>query len=84
MFLSANINQDPLEKFFGRIRQWGRSHKNPTIAEALKSEQTLRVIDTIWIDDITGHCRGRRKRKFAQAEDVCTTSYKRRKRRPSA
>ena len=84
VFLSANVNQDPLEKFFGRIRQRGRSHQNPTVAEALKSEQALRVIDTIWIDDITGNCRGRRKRKFAEAEDVCVQLPKRRKRRPSA
>ena len=62
LFLSANINRDPLEKFFGRIRQRGQSHQNPTVAEVLESEQTLRLIDTIWIDDITGNCRGRRKR----------------------
>ena len=84
LFLSATINQDPLEKFFGRIRQQGRCHQNPTVAEAIKSTQTLRVIDSIWIDDITGNCRGRRKRKFAEAEDVCVQLPKRRRRRPSA
>ena len=82
VFLSDRVNQDPLEKHFGRLRQQGRANQNPTVAEALKSTQTLRVIDSVWIDDITGNCRGRRKRKFAEAEDSQPLP-KRRRRRPS-
>lgn len=80
VFLSDRINQDPLEKFFGRLRQRGRTHQNPTVAEALKNVQTLRVVDTVWVDDLTGsNCRGRkRKRKFLEAED-CTELPKRRR-----
>ena len=54
--------------------------KNPTVAEALKNVQTLRVVDTVWVDDLTGsNCRGRkRKRKFLEAED-CTKLPKRRR-----
>lgn len=83
LFLSGHINQDPVEKHFGRLRQQGRANQNPTVAEALKSTQTLRVIDSVWIDDITGNCRGRRKKKkFAEAEDSQPLP-KRRRRRPS-
>ena len=87
LFLSDRINQDPLEKFFGRLRQQGRAHQNPTVAEALKSVQTLRVIDSVWVDDVTGsNCRGRRrKRKFLEAEDCLHKPLpkRRRKRHPS-
>ena len=72
-----------LEKHFGCLHQQGRANQNPTAAEALKSMQTLRVIDSVWIDDITGNCRGRRKkRKFAEAEDSQPLP-KRQHRRPS-
>ena len=33
--------------FFGRLRQHGRANQNPTVAEALKSTQTLRVVDSV-------------------------------------
>lgn len=59
-FLSARINQDPIEKFFGMQRQAGRAHQNPTAAEFLKNTETFRTISAIWIDDIVGNCRGRR------------------------
>ena len=82
LFLSDRINQDTLEKHFGQLSQQGRASQNPTVAEALKSTQTLRVIDSVWIDDITGNCRGRRKkRKFAEAEDG--QPLPKRQRRPS-
>ena len=63
MICSAALNQDPLEKHFGRLRQKGATNDNPTVAETIKSTQTLRVVDGIWVDDITGNCRGR-KAKF--------------------
>ena len=78
VFLSGHINQDPLEKFFGRLRQQGRTNQNPVVAESLKSVQTLRVIDSIWIDDISGNCRGR-KRKFNENSDTCTLQKRARK-----
>ena len=60
-FLSDKINQDPLETFFGLIRQHGRVNNNPTIYETMKSTQTLRVIRSIAIDDVIGNCRGRKR-----------------------
>lgn len=59
-FLSARINQDPIEKFFGMQRQAGRAHQNPTAAEFLKNTETFRVISSIWVDDNVGNCRGRK------------------------
>ena len=58
MFLSAKLNLDPLENFFGRVRQFGRVNENPTVAEMLKSTQALRVINDIHLDDVIGNCRG--------------------------
>ena len=69
-----------MKDFFGRLRQHGRANQNPTVAEALKSTQTLRVVDSVWVDDLTGsNCRGRkRKNKFLETED-CKPLPKRRK-----
>ena len=82
--LSAKPNQDPLEKFFGRVRQFGRVNENPAVSEMLKSTQALKVIDNIHLDDIIGNCRGQ-KRKGIEIEDVdCKPLPKRlRRRRPS-
>ena len=56
--LSAHLNQDPLEKFFGRVRQFGRVNDNPTVSEIVKSTQALRVINGIHLGDIIGNCCG--------------------------
>ena len=61
-FLSDKLNQDPLENFFGCVRQRGGVNTNPTIVEAMKSTQTLRVINSIKIDGVLrGNCRGRKR-----------------------
>ena len=70
-FLSDKLNQDPLENFFGCIRQNGRVNSNPTINEAMKSTQTLRVINSVRMDkSIKGNCRGRRKRFSSDKIDL--------------
>ena len=53
-FLSEKMSQDLLEKFFGCQRQKGRANENPTASEFLKNSQSLRVIDSICIQHITG------------------------------
>ena len=63
-FLSEKLSQDPLEKFFGRQRQRGRTNENPTVAEFLKNTQSLRVVDSIWIEDIVGNCRGSKRKAY--------------------
>ena len=58
-FLSNNICQDPLECFFGRQRQRGGTHDNPTVADFLNNTQALRVVDSFCHDPIVrGNCRG--------------------------
>lgn len=77
-FLSVKLNQDPLEKHFGLLRQRGSTNENPTVYEALKSTQALRVINGISVDDITGNCRGQRKR-FLQPENINSPLPKRKR-----
>ena len=68
-FLSEKLSQDPLEKFFGVQRQRGKSNENPTVSQFLKNTQGIRVINSIWLKDITGNCRGC-KRKGYDLESV--------------
>ena len=79
--LSGKLNQDPIEKFFGCIRQSGRVNDNPTVAEALKSTQTLRVVNAIRFSAITGNCRGTGKRKAVELEDIDKKLPKRKRRK---
>ena len=81
VFLSVKLNQDPLEKFFGCIRQHGRVNDNPTVLQAMKSTQTLRVINSIRFATITGNCRGSNKRKEVEIEDVDVQLPKKKRRR---
>ena len=64
-FLSEKLSQDPLEKFFGCQRQQGSTNENLTVAEFLKNTQSMRVINSIWIKDLTGNCRGCQQKAYA-------------------
>ena len=64
VFLSEKLNQDPLEKFFGCQRQRGRVNENPTAAEFVKNTQSLRVINSICVNNITGNCRGTKHKSY--------------------
>ena len=59
-FFSSRINQDILEKYFGMHRQSGKSHENPTVSEFVKNTENFRIMSAIWVDTITGNCRGRK------------------------
>ena len=63
VFLSVKLNQDPLEKFFGCIRQHGRVNDNPTVLQAMTATQTLRVANSLRFATITGNCRGASKKE---------------------
>ena len=63
-FLSEKLSQDPLEKFFGCQRQRGATNENPTVAEFLKNTQSMRVINSIWVKDLTGNCRGCKRKAY--------------------
>ena len=68
VFLSVKLNQDPLEKFFGCIRQHGRVNDNPTVLQAMTATQTLRVANS----PITGNCRGAsKKERVDDNDDTC-------------
>lgn len=83
-FLSVKLNQDPLEKFFGCIRQHGRVNDNPTVLQAMQSTQTLRVVNSLRFAAITGNCRGtKKKRKEVELEDVDAELSKRKHKRKS-
>ena len=72
VFLSVKLNQDPLEKFFGCIRQHGRVNDNPTVLQAMTASQTLRVANSLRFATITGNCRGAsKKERVDDNDDTC-------------
>ena len=58
VFLSERLSQDPLEKFFGCIRQRGKSHENPNMQQFCKGSQALRIINGTCGFVSKGNCRG--------------------------
>ena len=63
-FLNEKLSQDPLEKFFSVQRQQGQSNEKPTVSWFLKNTQGLKVINSIWLKDITGNCRGCKRKSY--------------------
>ena len=63
-FLTEKLSQDPLEKHFGCQRQMGRTNDNPKVHEFLSNTQSLRIIDSININEITGNCRGTKRKTY--------------------
>ena len=57
-FLSERIQQDPLEKYFGRQRKRGRVNENPTAAQFLKNDQALRIINSMNLDVVSVNTHG--------------------------
>ena len=74
-----------LEKFFGSQRQKGRANKNPRASEFLNNSQSLRVIDSICIQHITGqgNCRGTKRKNYDLENPYFEMPLKKRKRRHS-
>ena len=66
--LTEKLSQDALEKFFSIQRQMGKTN-NPKVHVFLSNSQTLRIIDSINVAEITGSCRGT-KRKCYDLESV--------------
>ena len=56
-FLSEELCQDPLEKFFGCQRQRGRVNENPNCQDFCKNTQALRVVNS-FVGPVKGNCRG--------------------------
>lgn len=78
--MTAKLNQDPLEKFFGQQRQRGAANENPSVKEFLQNTQALRVIGTV-CGNIRGNVRGadKRGRKYKDEDIDVTPLRKRRK-----
>ena len=64
MFLSEKLSQDSIENYFGILRQIGRANENPTISQVLKTSQNVRVVNSIWVNKITGNCRGCKRKSY--------------------
>lgn len=80
-FLTEKLSQDPLEKFFGCQRQMGRTNDNPKVHEFLSNTQSLRVIDSININKITGNCRGSKRKSYDMESIDLDKPLKKRRRR---
>ena len=79
-FLSEQLSQDPLERFFGTQRQRGRAHENPNVQEFHKNTQALRVIDLFCTDPVKGNC-CKRKISYASQIDLDKENFPRPKRK---
>ena len=55
--LTRRLNQDPLENFFGTIRQQGRNSDNPTPLQFTRAFRTL-FFDNILVPSASGNCMG--------------------------
>ena len=77
-FLSERISQDPLEKFFGRHRQRGGVNENPNVAQFLKGNQALKVINSIDLDIMKGNTRGTNRSSLPGKENFVPLPKRRR------
>ena len=82
-FLTEKLSQDPLEKFFGCQRQQGRTNDNPKVFEFIKNTQSLRVVDSINIHEVTGNCRGTKRKCYDLEAIDLNKPLKKRKRHAS-
>ena len=57
-FLSQNLCQDPVEKFFGCQRQRGDTSDNPNVQEFYNNTGALWVVNSFCRGPATGNCRG--------------------------
>ncbi len=78
-FLSRNICQDPLEKFFGCQRQMGGTHNNPTVKEFQNNTQALRVVNSFCREVVKGNCRGNKRKEHNDLDKESTPLPKRSK-----
>ena len=70
--LSGHINQDPLERFFGCVRQKGHGSDNPNVDEFCNTTQTIRVANSVCasLHVKHGNCRGQKCNRNALEEEI--------------
>ena len=77
-FLSRKLSQDPLEQFFGCVRQQGGVHENPNVIEFMKNTQVLRVVNTCK-KIARGNCRTDTSENDTRQENISLPRRKKRK-----
>lgn len=79
-FLTAKLNQDPLEKFFGLQRQRGAVNDNPNAKEFMKNTQALRVINSV-CGNVRGNVRGADRIRKYRDDEIDLRPLRKRKRK---
>jgi len=71
-FLSGKLSQDPLEKFFGCVRQSRGSNDNPNADEFVNIAQTLRVANSVCagVHIKRGNCHGQKHKRIALEKEI--------------
>ena len=71
VFLSGKLSLDPLERYFGCVRQSNGSHDNPNAAEFCKITQSLRVANSVCASAHIrhGNCRGHKRQSTDDLAD---------------
>ena len=82
--MTEKLSQDPLEKFFGCQRQQGNTNDNPKVHEFLTNTQSLRVIDSINVHQISGNYRGTKRKHYDLETFDLSRPLQRRKRHRSS
>lgn len=78
--LTAKLNQDPLEKFFGLQRQRGAANEHPSANDFQGNTQAIRVIDSV-CGNIRGNVRGADKRGRQYSDDEINVQPLRKRKR---
>jgi len=73
-FLSGKLSQDPLEKFFGCVRQSRGTNENPNADKFVNIAQPLRVANSVCADVHTnierGNCRGQKHKRISLEKEI--------------
>ena len=77
-FLSATLNQDPLEGYFGQQRARGGRSENPSVKQALDNSLSLRQQRSMALDPVRGN--SRQKRRVVPTEVIDDTPLPKRRR----
>ena len=68
--LSAKLNQDSLESFFGKQRMRGGYSDNPNVATFLSGAQSLRVQGSAAVKPTRGNCKRGKSKKPLTVDDT--------------
>ena len=69
--LSACLNQDPLESYFGNVQAARQKNVNPSVQEVLSTADILRLQGSMALDPVQGN--SSHKRRLLQFMDIDVT-----------